>query len=107
MSLYDNLEDIKKDLAQYMNIRTNENTKYRIEVVVGESGFMSGSRDVVKKIIREIHELNRDDILLLQIDDTNYKEEHTVVLVHNGTNDFKIYKNINTENVKTIFEDLI
>lgn len=107
MSLYENIEDIKKDLAAHMNIRTDKNTKYKIEIVVGETGFIAGSRDVVKKIIRDLHELDRDDVLIIQIDDVDYKDEHTVVLVHDENDKVTVYKNINTENTNTIFQNII
>ncbi len=101
------LEDIKKDLAQSVNIRMAELSKYRIEVVVGESGFKAGSREVVKKIIQDINSLGRSDIVLIQIDDVNYKDEHTVVIVKNSEGDEVIYKNITIKNTNLVFENII
>ncbi len=101
------LEDIKKDLAQSVNIRMAESSKYKIEVVVGESGFAAGSREVVKKILSDIHELDRSDIVLIQIDDIEYKNEHAVVIVKNSSGEKVVYKNITVENTNTIFENII
>ncbi len=80
MSSFEYLEDVKKDLAQYMNIRTVADSSYKVEVVVGESGFVAGAREVVKKIIREVHDLDRSDIIIIQIDDREYNDNHTVVI---------------------------
>lgn len=107
MSSFESLEEIKRDLAQYMNIRTLENTKYKIEIVVGESGFVAGAREVVKKIIRDVHEMDRSDILILQIDDVDYKDEHTVVIVKDNNGEEKVYKNITVDNTKTVFETIV
>ncbi len=101
------LEDIKKDLAQSVNIRMAEESKYRIEVVVGDSGFEAGARDVVKKILNDLHELNRSDIVLIQVDDVKYKDEHTVVTVKNSDGDEVVYKNITINNTNLIFENII
>ncbi len=106
MSSLKYLEDIKKDLAQLVNVRTAEESKYRIEVVVGDTGFVAGSREVVKKIIRDLHELNRSDIVLLQIDDIKYKDEHTVVIVKNSKGEEVVYKNITVSNTNLIFENI-
>ncbi len=107
MSSFEYLEDIKRDLAQFMNCRTVENTKYKIEVVVGESGFTAGSREVVKKIIRQLHEIDRSDVVIIQIDDTDYKDEHTVVIVTNAEGNKTILKNISLQNTSEIFKNIV
>ncbi len=100
------LEDIKKDLAQAVNIRMAESSKYKIEVVVGESGFAAGSREVVKKILEDLHELNRSDIVLIQVDDVKYKDEHAVVIVKNNNGEEVVLKNITINNTNLIFENI-
>ncbi len=107
MSSLEYLDDIKNDLAQLINVRTSENSKYKIEVVVGESGFNAGAREVVKKINQDLHEQNRSDVVLVQIDDINYKDEHTVVIVKNSDGEEVVYKNITIHNANTVFESII
>ncbi len=106
MSSLKYLDDIKKELAQSINIRTADESKYTIEVVIGESGFAAGSRDVVKEILNTLHEQNRSDIVLIQIDDIKYKDEHSVVIVKSDTNEV-VYKNIDVNNINLIFENII
>ncbi len=107
MSSFEYLEDVKKDLAQYMNIRTVADSSYKIEVVVGESGFVAGAREVVKKIIREVHELDRSDIIIVQIDDTEYIDNHSVVIVTNPQGEKNIYKNITIHNTSEVFKNIV
>ncbi len=107
MSSFEYLEDVKRDLAQYMNVRTVEDSSYKIEVVVGESGFTAGAREVVKKIIRDVHDMNRSDIVIIQIDDVEYKDNHTVVLVTNPKGEKQVHKNINIQNVSEVFKNIV
>ncbi len=107
MSSFEYIEDVKKELAQYMNIRTVADTSYKIEVVVGESGFVAGAREVVKKIIRDVHDMNRSDILIIQIDDTEYKDNHTVVLVTKPNGEKTVHKNINIQNLSEVFKNIV
>ncbi len=106
MSSLKYLEDIKNDLAQSVNIRTAEMSKYTVSVVVGDSGFDAGSRDVVKKILCDLNDKGRKDVVLIQTDDTKYKTEHTVVIVKCDNEEY-VYKNININNTNLIFENII
>ncbi len=107
MSSFEYLEDVKRDLAQFMNIRTVEDSSYKIEVVVGESGFTAGAREVVKKIIRDVHDLNRSDIVIIQVDDVEYKDNHTVVILTDPKGEKKVLKNISTHNTSEIFKNIV
>ncbi len=107
MDSYKYITEVKKDLAQFMNIRTNENTRYNIKIVVGETGFVSGSREVVKAIIKKVNDMNRDDIIITQINDTEYKDNHAVVIVDDLQNDSIVYKNISLNNLSDVFTTII
>ncbi len=107
MDSYKYISEVKKDLAHHLNIRTHENTRFNIKVVVGETGFIHGAREVVKVIIKKVNDLNRDDIIITQIDDTEYKDNHTVVIVDILDGDSKVYKNITVDTINKVFENII
>ncbi len=107
MDSYKYIKDVKKDLAQHLNVRKKENTKFNIKVVVGESGFVNGAREVVKEIIKEVDSLNRDDIIITQIDDIEYKDNHTVVIVEELDKEDKVYKNITVSTINNVFESIV
>ncbi len=107
MSSFEYLRDIKNDLAQHINVRTVDNAKYQIEVVVGDSGFEAGSREVVKKIINDVHDLGRSDIVITQIDDIEYKDNHAVVIVKGPKGESVTYKNITVQDTSKVFENIV
>ncbi len=107
MDSFKYINDVKKDLSQFFNIRTQENTRYNIKVVVGETGFVAGSREVVKNIVKKVNELNRNDIIITQIDDTQYKDNHSVVIVEDLQGDSVVYKNITTNNTGDVFATIV
>ncbi|MFV0440424.1 MAG: hypothetical protein ACK5LV_03935 [Lachnospirales bacterium] len=106
MDLSKSILETKNSLVKQFNIRTHENVSYVVKVVVGDSGFEAGSRDVFKEIVKQVYDLDKKDIVVDQIDDNEFFDEHTVVVLSSKGKEDIVFKNVTLSNVNDIIEKI-